>query len=73
MRPLLQPLGQGLPVEILHDDEEVDPVLIPVVVERADVGMVQAGDRLGLALEPLLQIGAICDMLGQHLDGDSAV
>ena len=35
--------------------------------------VVQAGDRLGLALEPLLQIRITGDMLRQHLDGDGAV
>ena len=54
-RPLVQPLGQRLPVEILHD-QEVDPVLVPDVIEGADVRMVQAGDRLGFTLKPLLQI-----------------
>ena len=36
-------------------------------------GVVQAGDGLRLALEPLLQIGVRGDMLGQDLDGDGAV
>ena len=35
--------------------------------------MVQRGDRLRLALEPLLQIGISGDMLGEHLDGNGAV
>ena len=35
--------------------------------------MVQAGDRLRLALEPPLQIGVRGDMLGEDLDGDGAV
>ncbi len=52
---LLQPLRQRLAVEILHD-QEVDPVLGADVVERADMRMVQGGDRSGLALKPLLQI-----------------
>ena len=43
------------------------------VVERANVRVVQAGDRLRLALEPLLEVGVRGDMLGQHLDGDGAV
>ncbi len=71
-RSLLQPLGQRLSVEILHD-QEVHPVLAPDVVESADVRMVQAGDRLGLALEPLLQIRVRGDLLRQALDGDGAV
>ena len=35
--------------------------------------MVQAGDRLRLALEPPLQIGVRGDMLGEDLDGDRAI
>ena len=35
--------------------------------------MVQAGDGLGLPLEPLLQIGVSGHMFGQHLDGDGTV
>jgi hypothetical protein len=30
-------------------------------------------DRLGLALEPLLQIRVSRHMLGQHVDGDGAI
>src|SRR5579863_8089109 len=43
------------------------------VVERADVGMVQAGDGFGFAVEALAQISAIGKMSGQNLDGDDAV
>ena len=71
-RPFLQPLGQRLPVEILHDPE-VDPVLRADVMEGADVRVVQGGDGAGFALEPLLQVRVIGDMLGQHLDGNGAV
>ena len=71
-RALLHPLGQRLPVEILHD-QEVDPVLGADVMERANVRVVQAGDGLRLALEPPLQIRVRSDVLGEHLDGDGAV
>ena len=54
-------------------DQEVDPVLAADVVQRANVRVVQAGDGLRLALEPLLEIGVRGDMLGEHLDGDGAV
>ena len=57
---------------MLHD-QEPDPVLAADVMKRANVRVVQAGDGLGLALEPLLQVGVRGDMLGQHLDGDGAV
>ncbi len=35
--------------------------------------VVQAGDGLRLALEPLLQIGVRSYMLGENLDGDRAI
>ena len=35
--------------------------------------VVQGGDRPGLALEPLLQVGVRGNVLGQHVDRDSAV
>ena len=60
------------PVEILHD-QEVDLTFPANVEERADVRVVQGGDRAGLTLEPLLQIRITRDMRGQHLDGDGAV
>ena len=71
-RTLLQPLGHDLPVEILHD-QEVDAVPVADVVEMADVRVVQRGDRAGLELKSLLQVRIGGDMLGQHLDSDSAV
>jgi hypothetical protein len=46
---------------------------MPNVVKRADVRMVQAGDRLGLALEPPLQVGIGRDVCGEDFDGDGAV
>ena len=38
------------------------------VMQRADVRVVQAGDGLRLALEPLLQIRVGGECLGQHLE-----
>ena len=35
--------------------------------------MVQAGDRLGFAFEPLFQIGISRDVLRQHLNGHGAI
>ena len=43
---------EGLPVQILHD-EEIDAVLLPDVMERADVRVGQRGYGAGLALETL--------------------
>ena len=63
-RAFFQPLGQRVALQVLHD-QEVDPVLLPDVVERADVRVVQAGDGLRLALEPLLEVGVGGDVLGE--------
>ena len=46
-----QPRGQRLPFEVLHD-EEVDLVLAPDVVQRADVRVRERGNRPGFAGEP---------------------
>jgi hypothetical protein len=36
-RPLLQPVEEGLPLQVLHDDV-LDVAFLPHVVEGADVG-----------------------------------
>jgi hypothetical protein len=43
------------------------------VMERADVRMIQAGNRFGFALETLAQFSTIGKMRGQHFDGDDSV
>ena len=43
------------------------------VVERADVGMIQAGDGFCFALEALAQFSAVCEMRGQNFDGDDSI
>ena len=58
------PLCEGVALQVLHH-QEVDPVLLPDVVQGANVRVVQAGDGLRLALEPLLQIGVRGDVLGE--------
>ena len=42
-------------LQVLHDDE-LDAGFAADVVEHADVGMLEAADRLRLALEALLQV-----------------
>ncbi len=67
-----QPLGQRVALQVLHD-QEVDAVLTADVMERANVRVVQAGDGLHLALEPLLQIGVSGEGVGEDLQGNLAV
>ena len=67
-----EPLGEGLALEVLHD-QEVDPLVLADVVEGADVGVGEGGDHLRLALEALLDLREDGQVLGQHLDGHRAV
>ena len=48
-------MRKRLSLEILHDEER-RPVLFPDVVERADVRMIELGDRAGLAVESLADL-----------------
>ena len=66
-RALLQALGQGLALQVLHD-QVVDPILPAEVVEDADVGMIQGGDGPGLTLEALAQVRASCQLRREDLD-----
>ena len=71
-RALLQPLRQRFSLQILHH-EVVNAVLLSNVMERADVRMIQTGDRSGLPFESLLEIGVVGQMGRQNLDGHGAV
>jgi hypothetical protein len=57
---------------MLHD-EEMDPVLMPDVVERADVGIVQRGDRAGFAVESFAPDGIACVILAEDFDRDGPI
>ena len=55
---------QGLPLEQLHDDEWLDPRYSPIVVDRANVGMIQSRRGAGLALEALQRLASpVCQFL----------
>ena len=71
-RALLQAIGEDLALEQLHH-QEVRVALVPDVEERADVGVIQGGDRLGLALEALAALLVLGEGGGEDLDGDAAV
>ena len=43
------------------------------VIERADVGVIEGADRLGLALETLAAIRIRRRFIRQDLDGDGAI
>src|SRR5262249_25009640 len=57
----------------IFEDEKVDAVLPADVVKGADVGMVQAGYRAGLAFQALAKLGMLGELRGQDFNGDDAV
>ena len=64
--------AQRLPFEIL-EHEEVDAVLMPDVVQRADVRMIERRDRARLALEALAQLRIRRERRRQDLDRHRAI
>ena len=68
-RAPLEPCRQRLALEQLHD-EVVAVALAADVVDGADVGVVQARDGLGFALETRPSFLVARQLLGQDLDRD---
>ena len=69
-RPLLaHDLAQRATFDVLHHDVVGAP-LLPPVVHRADVGVVQAGRVLGLPPEPLDEARVAGELGEEHLDRD---
>src|ERR1700693_1280616 len=58
-------------VQKLHDKERM-AVLLPDLIDRADIGMVESGGRLRLSLETGQGLGVFRDVLGQELQRDKA-
>jgi hypothetical protein len=54
-----QPVGQGLPFQVLHH-QEIGALLVADVIQRADVRMVERGNGLRLALKALLYTHCLC-------------
>ena len=71
-RPLREACREGVPLEVLHDDE-VDAIAGADVVQRADVRVSERCAGLCLAAEALAQ--ARIDAVGgrQNLDGDGSI
>jgi hypothetical protein len=67
--PSFQSVGQGPSFEMLHH-EVVCAVVVPDVIERADVRMIQRGERHGLAFESRDSIRLVRERGWQDLDGD---
>ena len=66
-RPLLDPVRQRRPFDQL-EDQCLDALGLFQPVDGADVGMVQRGEHLGLALEAGQPLGVGGERLGEHLE-----
>jgi hypothetical protein len=71
-RALGQSIGQGFPFEVLQH-QEVGAILMPDIVERANVRVIQCRDRAGFALEALAPIRVAGDVGGEHFNGDRPI
>jgi hypothetical protein len=71
-RPTGESVGQRLALDELHD-QKVHTVLVPNVIELADVRVREAGDRLGLPIEALAMFWSFREMRHQHLDRNRSV
>ena len=49
------------------------PSCLPDLVDRADIGMVESGGGVRLALETGQSLGVLGDVIGKKLQGDKAV
>ena len=64
--------GEVLAVDQLHDDERPGGVM-PVVVDRDDVRVVQRRRGLGFVAEPRAEVGVATVLRAEDLDGDVTV
>ena len=71
-RSLLKPRGKRLAGKEFHH-QVGGAVSSADVVKCADVGVIQAGDRLGFALKPGATVSIRADVRWEHLDRDAAV
>jgi hypothetical protein len=68
-RPLGEAVGERLPLEQLHH-QVIGAVVVADVVKRADVRVVEVGDRACLALETGADFRVRGEVGRQHLDRD---
>src|SRR5579864_7348942 len=71
-RTFLQSLRERLAFDVFHH-QKINFVLMSSVVERADVGMIEAGNGFSFALEALAQFRAASEVSGQSLDGNGSI
>jgi hypothetical protein len=70
-RSLPAHIGERFPLQEF-EHQIVDAAVLADVEQRADVGIGQFGDRLGLAVEPRAEGRIAGQRRGQDLDGDRA-
>ncbi len=71
-RAALQPFGEVFALDELHD-EGADAARLLEAVDRGDVGVLQLGEDLRLALEAREAVGVRGERLGEDLDRDLAL
>ena len=69
--PFLEPVGERLPFDELHDDACPGADLLQPVHVR-DVGVVQRREKLRLALQPREAVGIVGNMFVKNLQRDIA-
>ena len=67
-----EPVGQGLAIEVLHDEKRRALVLAHVV-QGADMRMRELRDRTGFAIEPLTELRIGGEHVWEDLDSDRTV
>jgi hypothetical protein len=71
-RTPLDHMLEGAPLQILHGDKSL-PVLLPDVVDGADVRMVESRSSLRLALKTAEGLSVFGNVVRQELEGNKAV
>ena len=69
---LLQPRFQRLALQVVHD-QEGRALLFPYVIERANVRVIELGDRPSFAVEAFAELRIRCERLRQDPDRDNAI
>ena len=68
----MEPVGKGFAFNAFHY-EELDAVMRSYVVQRADVGVIQTRDGLGLALKAFLQNWILGESWRKNFDGNRTI
>src|ERR1041384_1427896 len=72
-RPLTQAIGKGFALDEFHDEVVGTVVVVPNIVQCADVRMTELRDGACLAFEACLQVWTSHQRRFQSLDGDRAI